>query len=60
MAVDKRIPAKVLEAAISSAGEIRRHYPHSETDFATDVSGMLIAAYDAWFAITVADIEGQP
>jgi hypothetical protein len=59
VAVDKRIPASVLDAAISASGEIHRHYPHTETDFATDVSAMLVAAYDAWFAWTVAGIERE-
>lgn len=48
MAVDPRIPSDVLEAAVAAAGEVRRYYPHSSSDFRTDVSAMLIAAYEAW------------
>lgn len=48
MAVHPDLPPKVLAAAIAAAGEIRRHYPHSDRDFATDVSAMLMAAYSEW------------
>lgn len=48
MAVDPRIPANVLDAAIAASGEIARKYPHSATDLRTDVSAMLIAALDVW------------
>lgn len=46
MASDPRIPENVLNAAIAHAGEVKRHYPHSDRDFRTDVSSMLVAAFD--------------
>lgn len=49
MAVDPRIDPDVLDAAIGAAGEIQRHYPHSDRDFRTDVSAMLAAAFEKFF-----------
>lgn len=49
MAVDPRVAPDVLQAAIRNAGEIKRHYPHSDTDFETDVSAMLAAAFEEFF-----------
>lgn len=54
MAVDSRVDPDVLRVAINSAGEIRRHYPHSDTDFETDVSAMIAAAFEEFFRL------GQP
>lgn len=48
MGVDPRIPPEVIYAAVSASGEIRRHYRHSDGDFATDLSAVLVAAYEAW------------
>jgi hypothetical protein len=48
MAVHPDVPEDVLNAAIASAGEVRRYYPHSDSDFRTDVSHMLHRALVAW------------
>lgn len=47
MAADPRVPTVVLDAAVAAAGEVRRHYPHGDRDFRTDVSAMLVAAAEA-------------
>lgn len=44
MAAHPDVPADVLDAAIAAAGEVRRYYPHLDSDFRTDVSHMLYAA----------------
>lgn len=48
MTVHPDVPEDVLNAAIAYAGEIRRHYPHGDSDFRTDVSHMLYRALLAW------------
>lgn len=48
MAAHPDVPEDVLNAAIAYAGEIRRHYPHGDSDFRTDVSHMLYRALSAW------------
>lgn len=48
MAAHPDVPEDVLNAAIAYAGEIRRHYPHGDSDFRTDVSHMLYRALAAW------------
>lgn len=42
------VPRDVLNAAIAHAGEIRRHYPHGDRDFRTDVSYMLAEALEVF------------
>lgn len=48
MAVHPDVPRDVLNAAIAHAGEIRRHYPHGDSDFRTDLSHMLAEALEVF------------
>ena len=48
MATDPRLPDAVIEAAIAASGEIERTYPHGPRDLRTDVSSMLMAAWEQW------------